>query len=146
MKSALYSLFTMLLLVGASSARAEKFLGTASGSIERLRCFSTFEGKQKDYVTIVRSERNPNGYVDALQLKGVWYDSAGKEHFAFFDVIYVAGDDNSLLVIGKSPERNALELNIPLNVNPGESSESTMKINAVRQDFLKFNCEVQRAG
>jgi hypothetical protein len=50
------------------------------------------------------------------------------------------------LIVGKSPERNAIELNIPLSINPDEAGESTMKINAVRQDFLKFNCNVVRAG
>lgn len=135
-----------LLALPSSIAMAEKFLGGASGSIENLRCYSTFEGREKDYVTITKQARDKDGYVDELQLKGVWYDQNTKEHFAYFDVIYVSADESNLLIVGKSPERNAIELNIPLSINPDEAGESTMKINAVRQDFLKFNCNVVRAG
>src|SRR5262245_55299324 len=110
MKSVYSAVLSLSLLMVASSAKAEKFLGGASGSIESLSCFSTFEGKQKEYVSIARQERDKDGYVDGLQLKAQWFDQSGKQHNALFDVIYVSADDGSILIVGKSPARNAIEL------------------------------------
>lgn len=142
MKSLFASFLAIGLMTLAFEAKAAKFLGGASGSIESLRCYSTFEGRQKEYVSIAYQARDRDGYVNELSLNGIWNDNQGRQHNAVFEVIYVSADDNMILVIGKSPAGNAIELNI----SPNEMLESTMKINAIRQDFLKFNCSLMRAG
>jgi hypothetical protein len=145
MKSVFTAVAVVFLSV-SSVASASKFEGSASGSLEKLRCYSTFEGKQMDYVTITRQERDQNGFVDGLQLKGVWYDRSGKQHFALFDVTFVRGDDNSLFIQAQSAKGNTLELETAVNPSVDESGEATMKINSVQQEFLQFSCDVGRAG
>lgn len=149
MQPKLLIFLAFVLVLNAPRAMAEKFLGTASGSIEILTCLGAFENQTKEYIRITKQERNSEGFVDALQLKAFWHDNrSGKEHFAFFDVIYVSVDEpkNTLLVVGRSEGRNSIELNIPLSA-PGESRESQMKINGSAQDFFQlFTCSAVRAG